>query len=33
MSDNKATVAKYLDGFNHSNHEHILSASRPAGVR
>jgi uncharacterized protein len=25
MTENKTTVAKYMDGFNHSNHEQILS--------
>jgi ketosteroid isomerase-like protein len=25
MTENKTTVAKYMDGFTHSNHEHILS--------
>lgn len=25
MTENKTTVAKYIDGFNHSNHEQILS--------
>ena len=25
MTENKTTIAKYIDGFNHSNHEQILS--------
>jgi uncharacterized protein len=25
MTENKTTVAKYMDGFKHSNHEQILS--------
>jgi uncharacterized protein len=25
LTENKTTVARYIDGFNHSNHEQILS--------